>query len=71
MNDFIVSNYIYIILVVLIVGFNYLIWRFLKPYLVKKGLLKERDSLLLKIMVLLVVLALIYTYVKTDGTFIW
>lgn len=71
MNDFVTTNFIYIIFVILIVGINYLAWRFLKPYLQAKGLIKKRDNLLIKIMLLLVVLALIYTYVQTDGTFIW
>ena len=71
MSDFIPTNYIYIIFAVLIIGLNYLIWHYLKPYLVKKGLFQERDNLLIKVMLLLVVFALIYTYVKTGGTFIW
>ncbi len=71
MSDFITKNYIYIIFTVLIIGLNYLIWYYFKPYLIKKGLLKERDNLLIKVMLLLVVFALIYTYVKTSGTFIW
>ena len=71
MNKFTFDNYVLIIVAIFIICFNYLIWSSLKPYLQEKGLITKRDNLLIKIFLLLVVLALIYTYIQTDGTFVW
>ena len=71
MSSFVSKYYIYIILLILTIGFNCLIWYFVKPYLQDKGLISKRDINLIKIMFLLVIIALIYTYFQTDGTFVW
>jgi hypothetical protein len=67
------SNYIYVI----ILAFILLTWivfiRYFAPYLHKKKILiiNRREKVLIIFIVIFIIFALIYTFIQTDGTFVW
>jgi hypothetical protein len=69
----IMHNFIYLALLVFIVIAWSVSIRYLLPYLHKKNLLilNRKEKGLLFCVIILIFIALIYTYIQTNGTFIW
>jgi hypothetical protein len=66
------DNIIYILGLIFIVIFWYLSVVYIYPFLERKGVLsiKKREVKLLLLTALLVLIALFYIYIKTNGTFV-
>jgi hypothetical protein len=67
------DNYLYIVVLALIVSSWLVIAKYLVPYLRKRSILVvgRKERVLLIALMLLVLVALAFTYVWTNGTFVW
>jgi hypothetical protein len=67
------GNYLYIVVLALIVSSWLVIAKYLMPYLRKRPILVvgRKEHILLLALILIVFLALAFTYVWTNGTFVW
>jgi|WetSurMetagenome_2_1015567.scaffolds.fasta_scaffold1538040_1 hypothetical protein len=67
------NNYLYIVVIALIVSSWFLIAKYLMPYFRKRSILivGRKERVLLISLMLFILAALVFTYVWTNGTFIW